>query len=74
MIIDNNGIEHNHFFINNNLIKKWYIKLINDSETRNISKLRREKIREKGIFLSLFQKKIVKKSLFFIILKKIYLN
>lgn len=74
MIIDNNGIEHKHFFINNNLIKKWYIKLINDSETRNISKLRREKIREKGIFLSLFQKKIVKKSLFFIILKKIYLN
>ena len=74
MIIDNNGIEHKHFFINNNLIKKWYIKLINDSETRNISKLRREKIRENGIFLSLFQKKIVKKSLFFIILKKIYLN
>jgi hypothetical protein len=74
VIIDNNGIEHKHFFINNNLIKKWYIKLINDSETRNISKLRREKIREKGIFLSLFQKKIVKKSLFFIILKKIYLN
>jgi hypothetical protein len=74
VIIDNNGIEHKHFFINNNLIKKWYIKLINDSETRNISKLRREKIRENGIFLSLFQKKIVKKSLFFIILKKIYLN